>query len=234
MNPSLLHVATMRLGAALCGAVLLSACVIIPYPVEPDIQRLEMAAVGGDVRVTLGPRHLLEDVSERIRKLDRTLSVVDGFEFRDAAWPNGGWWLGDLPYSSSDSAGLHGVRYLVLLGPGELDEEIGGSGTGLPGVAIAGSVELRSRLSALVIDLRSGQPVVLLIADARGHRRGAGVIAVAGWTAPMTRSAAIDGIAGAIASTIISDAKSASGQQPLRIALMAAQFDMTWPDDPPG
>lgn len=222
----------MRLGAALCVAVSSNACIVIPYPVDPDIQRLEMVALGDDVRVTLGPRRLLEEVSERIRKHDQTVTIVDGFEFRDTAWPSGGWWLRDLPSSSSGSAGLHGVRYLVLLGPGERDEEISGGGGGLPGVAIAGSKELRSRLSALVIDLRSGQPVALLLADARGTQRGAGVIAVAGWTAPMTRSAAIDGIAGAIASAIGSEAKPVSSQQPIRIALMAANFDVAWPDSP--
>ena len=73
-----------------------SGCAIVPYPVNPEVDRFDNVHLAGDTLVTVGPRVALEKVSERIEKKNSKVEVIDPILFRDSAFPQGGWQLEEL------------------------------------------------------------------------------------------------------------------------------------------
>lgn len=185
-------------------AILLCSC-IAPHSVEPKIQVFEQVKLAGDVRVTVGPRAILDNLGGRIGKFDRNIVVMDGLAFRDAAFPDGGWYLSSLiqaPERRSSIRQSLGVDYLVLIGPARLEEITDEKGDFHVLVPSGVSGTKTSTLSAVVIDLITGQEVTWIVVEASGtYRVGSYLIYIAG-TDPATDSAAYRGLSEAVASTV--------------------------------
>lgn len=203
-------------------AALAAGCVIIPYPVAPDIERIEEVRLAADVVVSAAPRRLLEGVSERLEKANDELTVVDPIAFRDAAFPEGGWRVDDLlqPGRCQAVAKELDVRFLVLIGGGAVrarDE----MGIMAPLMMPLGAMTMgeTSVLSAVVVDLESGETACRVRSQAEGTgAMFAWVMAVVA-IAPMTGSAAERGLARAITDAIADEGV----HGPMRVAVLAAE-----------
>ncbi|MDH3375116.1 MAG: hypothetical protein OEM85_17290 [Gammaproteobacteria bacterium] len=202
-------------------AIVFGGC-IAPQTVDPEIHVIEKVRLADDVLVSVGPRRILESLSKRIAKHDRDIAIVDGLTFRDTAFPEGEWRLSalvEVPERRSSVAAALDVKYLVLVGPAKLEEITDEKGEfyGIVPSAVSGTET--STLSAVVIDLNSGQSLSQIVAKASGtYRVGAYLIYVAG-TDPMTESAVYSGLSEAIVGAVRKD----SGEGKVRLALLAAE-----------
>jgi hypothetical protein len=98
-------------------ALLVAGCVIIPY--RPGAEtRHDQAAIAnpGQLRLSVGPREFLEDMTEAVSKQDRRVEPVDGQTFIDTASPAGELTLARLldPTTRDLIAPLQ-LDYVVLL-----------------------------------------------------------------------------------------------------------------------
>lgn len=204
----------------IASQALLCACVV-PHSVDPEVQVFEEVRPAEDVRVSLGPKSVLDDLAQQIEKLDRRIRVVDGLTFRDTAYPEGGWRLSDLVDSSERRdtvAAKLGVDYLVLLGPGKTrtSDEKGEILVIVPS-GIKGTET--SRISAVIFDLASGQALSRLDVEASGtYRVGTYLIYMVG-TDPKTQAASLRGLSTGISEQL----RKVAGEQPIRIAILAAE-----------
>lgn len=200
-------------------AILFGGC-IAPSPVTPEVRVYEEVRFSDDALVSVGPRRLLKELSERITKHDSNIAPVDGLAFRDTAFPEGGWSLPALietPERRSSVATTYDAKYLVLVGPARLEEITDSKSVEW---AFGGTVATEtSTLSAAVIDLRSGEAVSLLVVNAAGtYRMGYFLVYVAG-NNPTTEAAVYKGLSEAIVDTV----RKNSGGGKVRIALLAAE-----------
>jgi len=201
-------------------ALLVCGCVLpIGYPVRSDVAQIDDVRLADDVLVSVGPRLLLERLSQQLEKSQPALTVVDPIAFRDTAFPEGGWRLEDLLESErrervTDSLG---VRFLVLIGAGavQVRDEMG---IFLPGL-VAMVMNETGVLSAVVFDLGSDLPVYQLRSEAESNAVWLNFYIFAVGAGPMTGSSSEVGLADAIAEALAKEA----GHAPLRIALMAAE-----------
>ena len=70
----------------------MSSCIKIPYKPRPEVSLLDESQMPpGEVIVSVGPRNLIEQVTEEITKADARIEITDPMIFRDAAFPDGGW-----------------------------------------------------------------------------------------------------------------------------------------------
>jgi hypothetical protein len=178
-------------------ALVLSGCGVgVPSKASVNVRRVETARVDEGVMVSLGPRELLERLSKEIVSNNKKIEVVDGLLFRDTAFPEGDWTLERLlaPEVRSRVGDVLRVDYLVLLGTPEStsgEEE----GFFIPMAVGALSVEGSTKISASIIDLKTGKLVTQIdsVASGKGHILYYVIIVVG--NEPQTVTGAIDGLA---------------------------------------
>ena len=157
-----------------CLLVLSAAGCGVAVPTRPEIEvvRSQPVSIDGGAVISIGPRRLLEELSEEITKAYRDIEIVDGLQFRDTAFPEGGWKLETFlqPGVSRQVSDKLEVDYLVLIGEMKIDE---GEEDGflVPLVAGAMSIESASSISAVIMDLRTGKLVSRIECKARGTTR---------------------------------------------------------------
>jgi hypothetical protein len=213
-------VIALTLGLIFFGGI--SSCIMIPYEPSAEVSLSNEGHIPpGEVMVTVGPRKLLEQVSEEIAKTDARIEIVDPIAFRDAAFPDGGWTISHLFQEGNCrrvSSELD-VDYLVLI---EGVKEIPGDEVG--GVAIwvgfygAGYSEEEVRLSATIIDLKNERSLYDINSSAQGTFSGVGLF-YGLFIVPMTESGAIEGLGHGIAKSIINNGHT----EKVRIAVLALE-----------
>lgn len=197
-------------------------CAIIPYPVIPEVDRFDKVHLAGDTLVTVGPRVSLEKISERIGEENSAIEVVDPILFRDTAFPQGGWRLEELldPDRCQQVVEQLDVRHLVLVGGGaeNVRDEMG---IWMPLMMPAGFLTMHQTgvLSAVVLDLRSGEPTCRFRYETEGIAlAGAWVIFVAAFI-PISGRSAENSLGTALAQHFEDEV----GDDPMRIAVLAAE-----------
>lgn len=199
-----------------------SSCIMIPYEPSAEVSLSDKGHIPpGEVMVTVGPRNLLEEVSEEIAKTDARIEIVDPITFRDAAFPDGGWTVSQLFQEGNCrrvSSELD-VDYLVLIGgvketPGD---EVGGIIIYI-GFYGAGYSEEEVSLSATIIDLKNERPLYDVNSSAQGTFGGVGLF-YGLFITPMTESGAIEGLGYGIAKNVINNSQA----EKVRIAVLALE-----------
>lgn len=211
----------LRLVQLLSGAVflLISGCVVVPYPVSNETTQVEDVEIPDEVLVTVGPRKIIEEVSEHVVKHNPNIELVDSLEFRDVAFPSGDWSLQELmkPENRTRVAEQLDMQYLVLLTAAHVEE--GESEGFLIPFLGAMAVPEDSTLSAFIIDLRQGSVVSRLNTRSSGKGRMLYYVIIIVAADPMTESAVISGLGKSIAETLAVE----SPAERLRIAILAAE-----------
>jgi hypothetical protein len=205
----------------LAGLLLqLSGCIVLPTSVTPEITRIDDVEIIGQVSLTVGPRRLIDEVSESIVKHGPEIQLVDPLAFRDAAFPEGGWALKELlqPGRPAKLAQDMDVQYLVLLAP-ECAARGKTKGLFIPLVVGAVSETVDSSLNALIMDLERETIVCRLKSAASGTGYMASYVIYMVATEPKTAEAAIDGLGKSIAETL----STVSPSKAPRIAVLAAE-----------
>lgn len=199
---------------------MLSGCVVVPYPVSADVAEVPDFSLDPNLRIGAGPRRLIADISERVSNQE-DIDIVDSITFRDAAFPEGGWRLLDLldPARSIRVAERLDVEYLVLLGPALMDQSSDEHGGYMPLVAGVMYAEEKSTMSAVIVDLRLAESVVLYRVEASGTPVALVWVVVAAMKDPMTESAVLSGLSEAIARRVVEGRR---GRR-VRIAILAAE-----------
>ena len=205
----------------------MSSCVVVPYPVSSDVRRLDDAELNDRLYIHVGPRGLLERVSERIVAETPDIEVIDPMLFRDTAFPEGGWSLHELLKEGrcqQISSNLD-VQFLVLLTPLKFKE---GEEQGffIPLAFGAMAFPEESTLSALIVDLRSGSFLCRLDAASSGSARMLYYVIYIAAADPMTESAVIRDLSEAIGKAISEEMDA----EPVRIAVLAASVRNQTPD----
>jgi len=211
---------TRRLAVVPVAALMSAACVPIPVPVTPTIEELVVQAPQSDIRVSVGPRRLLEKVSEAVEKEDERIDVVDPLAFRDAAFPEGGWYLRDLldPQLHPDPGGGLGVRYLAIVKDHGSTEDVWDEARA-PMIMGAATYAERRLLATIVIDLESRAPVSYGRIDAQGSGGGGFFLIYGLFLVPKTESGAQSGVASAIVAAV----RQNTPVDPVRIAILAGE-----------
>jgi hypothetical protein len=178
--------------------------VAVPTRPAVEVKRGQPVEIGEDAVVSLGPRRLLEELSGEIAKQYPDIEVVDGLLFRDTAFPEGGWNLATLFESGAGRrvSDALDVDYLVLVGAAKTKE---GEEKGflVPLLAGAMSVESSTTLSAMILDLRSGEQMSRIECRAHGTSRMVYYVIFIAGTGPMSlQSGAAKGLAGEIGKVI--------------------------------
>lgn len=201
-------------------ALLLAGCVVVPYPVTPEIRRIDDVEIIDPVLVTIGPRRLIDAVSESIVKHHADVELVDPLLVRDTAFPDGGWSLQELLQSGRCKAVAEqlDVQYLVLVAPAKLErgEE---KGVFIPLAFGAMKASEKSTLSSVIVDLGNGSLLCQVQAEASGHERLLYYVIYIVAADPRTEAAVIEGLGKTIAETLASHRP---GER-LRIAVLAAE-----------
>lgn len=217
MNP-LRCVATSLLVLTVMG--LTGCAVMAPVQGKPEVTRLERTGLPEGTLVSTGPRRLLAHLESRIKVVAPHLTTVDGIQFRDTAFPRGDWQLGGLLEAENR---IHLVQqlqvdYLVLIIPLEytVDEE---SGFFIPFAVGAQSAQHRARLSATIVDLRTGNVLSRIDSTAAGKERVYSYVILFSGTMPHVVTPMLDALVKAIVETI----DTAHAHAPARIAVLAAE-----------
>lgn len=203
----------------------LTGCV--PYPVSPEASISTDISIDQELLLTLSPREYLEDFAEEIASSYDNIEVVDGFLFRETAFPEGGWELKKLlePDSCSRVKAELDLDYVVILGQ---EETLQGD---VKGILIpffgAGTQELESRVSAAVLDISSGSFECQINVEAEGHAAAIFFVIVGGAVQPLTKSSAISGLARETGHVI----DQLAGSEKARIAVIAAAAPFKKPTD---
>jgi hypothetical protein len=218
-----------RLPLLICAV--LTGCIAVPHPVEPEITESDTVVLPAeDILLTVGPRNFLELMQAALLEIDPGLEVVDGFRFRDAAFPEGGWKLAQLLISDTRERLRRDlpVDYLLLFSPMQFEDKgVEGPNTltlGIPVPAGVGQVDEESTLSGVIIDLSTGRLVSQVDVTAAGSTSFAIWIILAVGTYPETGKSAMKGMARALATEIRGHSKDAHP----RVVLMAAEAERLW------
>lgn len=198
---------------------------MLPYPAshettqEATARSADQLIIPDDIRVTIGPRRLIEEISEHVVRHNKDIELVDPLTFRDTAFPSGGWSLQELLKSENRTrvAEKLDMQYLVLLTavPVETEEP---KGFLIPFLGAMAATE-DSSLSALIIDLRLGSVVSQLTTQASGEGILLHYVIFIVAADPMTETAVIKGLSKSIAEALAAEPVSGS----LRIAILAAE-----------
>ena len=201
------------------GSLLTASCVPIETTVAPEVSIQQNVQVPETIRVTVGPRRLIEDISKRILHLDATIEFADPLDVRDTMFPDGGWFLSELMLSTRCTR-VHselGIDFVVLLGTLEYQDNI--QGHYMPGAFGAMSGPESSSFGAYILDMARNRLACTIEADARGEQK-LGMIGFYGYFVdPQTEEAVLDGVANAIVNTVGEE----SGNNAVRIAVLAAE-----------
>ncbi|MCU0977451.1 MAG: hypothetical protein MUC71_14250 [Steroidobacteraceae bacterium] len=208
--------------AVAVAGILAAGCVVVPYspPAESSSTpvRLEQA---DRVLVTVGPRQLLEDTSEALRRRDRDIEIVDSFAFRAAVFPEGDWRLSRLLVPERRSLlAASGADYLVVVGPvltGAPDERglFVGTAYGFYG---AGTNTTQGSALMLIVDLARGEILDALRTRAEGTDVAVGFfygLIIHATTESSVRRACLD--------SVVETLRRVHPEGRLRLVLMAAE-----------
>lgn len=204
----------------LCSMGPTGCAVTAPIQGTTQVTHRDDPALPGDTLVTVGPRRLLDLLSERISSVAPELKRVDGLRFRDTAFPQGGWRLRDLLETGNRTRVVRelGVDHLVLVSPlvYTVGEE---SGFFVPLVAGAQSADHKATLSATVYDLKSGLALRRIDSAATGKERVYSYVILFSGTTPHVVTPLLD----AMVKEIVDTLGAAKGQGASRIAILAAE-----------
>ena len=159
------------------GVSMLCACVMVPYTPDTDITRLKGKVPDPSaVKLTIGPRLLLEEMGEKLVSRDKRIQIVPGLEFRDTVFPAGNWTLSTLlAPETRERIKATQTDYLVAFGPMQYEEDESDNlmymGFGFWGIA---DIEGQADISTVVVDLKKACVVNLLLADCEASLRGVG------------------------------------------------------------
>jgi len=203
-------------------ATLAVACVVVPYspPTESSSTavRLEQA---DRVLLTVGPRQLLEDTSDALRRRDRDIEIVDSFAFRATVFPEGDWRLSRLLDPERHALlAASGADYLVVVGPvvvGAPDEHglFVGTAYGFYG---AGANTTQGSALMLIVDLARGEVLDALHTRAEGTDVAVGFfygLIIHATTESSVRRACLD--------SVVATLRRVHPDGRVRVALMAAE-----------
>jgi len=189
------------------------------YMPGAEIERIGNVRLADDVRVSAGPRVLLEKLAKRIEKAIPEVTVVDPIFFRDAVFPDGGWWLEELMETERCERISQelGIRFLVLVGAGFYQVRAD-MGFVLPGLGAMTSRET-AVLSAVVIDLEKNAPVCRLRSESEGTDLYLNFYIFVGMGAGLVIPSVERGVANALTEVLLES----TGGAPARVALMGAE-----------
>jgi len=209
-----------------CAVVLsltvsLSGCIAIPYKTASETKH-DLSQVPNPelVRLSVGPRHDLEEMAEAVLKQDKRLQQVDGQTFIDAAAPEQELTLARLlePATYALIEPLQ-VDYLVVFSEPE-DETLGHVGGFIPFLGIGGSTASTSAWAA-VIDMRQQRLVEQLQSKSVGKSGGViyGFYGLA--LEADTKGGAQRGLARRVAETIANERPAGSAPEVVRVVFLA-------------
>ena len=194
--------------------------VAVPTKAEIKVVRSQDMTIDDNDIVSMAPRRLLEEITKELESTYKNIEIVDGFLFRDTAFPEGGWRLKELfvPEVRRRVNEQLNLDYLALVGAIETsqDEE---KGFMIPGLLGAASVEGASTITAIIIDLRTGELVSRIVSEARGTAHFFHYIIIIAANDPQADSSAAEGLANEIGKVITELAKSGK----TRLAVMALE-----------
>lgn len=204
--------------AASCAAI--SGCVVVPYPVADTVETVDQATLDKQIVVTAGPRRMIEAISERVQDRDPDIDIMPPVEFRDAAFPDGGWTLAALlTEASNDRRVRTGARYLIVVGSDPITTTGEDKGGYVPALAGVMYTTQTSTLTGTLIDLQTAEPVRFFRVSAEGTPAAAIWIVVSAVKYPMTESAVLNGFAEAL----VGEIRQAMPSGPVRVAMLAAE-----------
>jgi hypothetical protein len=209
-----------ELMALLFSTGLTGCAVTAPVQGTTQVSHREDPALPGDALVSVGPRRLLEHLSNRISSAAPQLKLVDGLRFRDTAFPQGGWRLRDLLETGSRTRLVRelGVDHLVLVS--QLEYTVGEeSGFLVPLVAGAQSADHKATLSATVYNLKSGLALRRIDSVAIGKERVYSYVILFSGTTPHVVTPLLD----AMVKEIVDTLGTVNGHGASRIAILAAE-----------
>jgi len=203
------------------GITSLTGCAMTaPVEGKPEVFHYDKAALSEDMLVTVGPRRLIELLAKHIAETDPALETINALEFRDTAFPGGGWHLRELlvPDQRANIVEQFQVDYLILVTP--LVYSVGDeTGVFVPLIAGARSAEHKASLSATIYDMNSGIALCRIDASAKGQERVFSYIIIFTGTTPHVVKPALTAMVKDIVQTI-----RAVNQKPrIRIAILAAE-----------
>ena len=205
-----------------------SGCVIVPVPVKPEIEVLDAVTIAEDARVTMGPRQLLDEVAKTIIDENQNIEIIDGFTFRDTAFPDGGWRMADLldPSIAQRTAVSLDVSHVAVIEPHKTNDWEETFSVFVPLAFGAMSGEEKSRMSVTIFDLREPSNTSEIWVTATGKARAFVLVIYGIGTEPLTLGSVYKGIAKEISAAV------SGGQQkgPTRIALLAVENIESLPD----
>jgi hypothetical protein len=173
------------------------------------------------VILTIGPRELLEDAREALRRRDDEFEIVDSLAFRNAVFPEGDWRLSRLlDPSGHGRLAASGADYLVVVGPVIVEEiEMQGpflaSPYGFYGAA-AGSAQ--GSALVLIVDLARGT-----VLDAVKTRAEGTDVAVGYFYGLIIHATTESSIRRACLDSVVATIRAARPSGSVQIALMAAE-----------
>lgn len=203
-------------------ACCMAGCVIVPYkPGAEVVETLDVPLDPANIMVTLGPRRLVEEVTEAIIDADKDIRVVSAVDFLDVAIPGDDLTLQGLLTSGSAQRARSqlGADYLVLVGERKeyTTDEFGGM---IPYMGFYGLYKEKEHTTLLstIVDLANARPMADVSAHAQGTSAGAGAF-YGLFLVPMTDSSARDGLARGLVASL----RHAAGRGPLAIAVAAGE-----------
>jgi hypothetical protein len=211
-----------RSTAAMLALCLITGCVVVPYkPKAEVVESQEVALDPAAVMVTLGPRSLVEEITEAIADEDKEIRIVPAQDFLDVAIPGEDATLQGLLSSghAQRARQLTGADYLVLVGEKKeyTTDEAGGM---IPYLGFYGLFKEKDHTTLLstIIDLAHARPLSDVSAHAQGTAAGAGAF-YGLFIVPMTGSSARDGLVRGVVATL----RRAAGPGSLAIAVAAGE-----------
>jgi len=216
-----------RLGVSLT-VLICSGCVIVPVPVKPEIETLDAVTVSEDARVSMGPRQLLDELAKRIVDENQNIEIIDGFAFRDTAFPNGGWRMVDLldPLIARRTADSLDVSHVAVIETHKTNDWEETFSVYVPLAFGVMSGEEESRMSVTIFDLHEPSYTSEIWVTATGKARGFVLVIYGIGTEPLTLGSVYKGLAKEISAAVT------GGQEkdPVRIALLAVENIESLPD----
>ena len=200
----------------------LPGCVILPYkPASEEVISGNIHLPSSDWLATVGPRELIEEVSEAITSEAAQIEIVDPIVFRDVAFPDGNWRISLLLMKGNGRRIFEelGVKYLVLLGKlTESSSEEYGAVFIYIGFVGAATAKLEASLSATVIDLQNERPLYDISSKAVGTAGGLGLF-YGLFIVPLSEASAIQGLGEKVAKALTLE----TALDSVRIAVMAME-----------
>lgn len=208
----------LSIGLAL--STLTGCALTAPVAGKPEITRQDNMPLADNTLVTVGPRRLLELLANQMAAADPGMQPVDPLQFRDTAFPEGGWRLRELlePDQRARIVQTLQVDYLILVSP--LVYKVGDeNGFFIPLVAGAQSAAHKSSVSATLYDLKSGAALCRIDSTATAQERVFSYVILFTGTTPHVVKPALD----ALVKTLVQTIQAAAPYHRTRMAILAAE-----------